>query len=452
LGVPEAGRRRGSLVALVLVALVAAGILAAILLGRGSASRPQPARNGGPSKGAAVGEGMSSIAEAISSSAGEVRSAAELLALARRPSSDGKTFLVRAGRYPELDLRDVQRRRLTTFMAYPGERPVVGLTSMANTRNLRLEGLRFTGPIDIQPGVNRHIELVGNDIGGYPGVGVNIRERSSDILIEDNRFHDLTMRGGNFAAGYGVRASSPTVEIFRLALVGNTFHRLGNDAIEIGGVDGLLVEGNEVSGVEIEPGSGAHADPLFIWAGSRRVVVRGNRFYDNSQPVYLRGGLERVLFENNVVARSDNYCMQVGGTGPPADDIDGLVLRNNTLWGCELGGILFSAASPNWTLENNIVESLHAGPPVSSFATQAFNLIGSGAGKRDQRGRPLFVDPDHGDYRLRAHSPGIDAATSEGAPELDASGRPRSDDPDVPNRGHGPMPFYDVGAYERRAE
>jgi Right handed beta helix region len=436
-------------VALLLVLVIAvAGLIAAI--GLGSESAPEPARTQAGSKGAEVGEGVSSAAEAIQSSAGEVRSVEELLDLARRPSSDGKTFLVRAGNYGELDLRGVRRRRLTTFTAFPGERPVFGLTSMGDTHNLRLEGFRFRGPIDIQPGINRRIELVGNDIGGYLGVGVNIRERSSDVRIQGNHFHDLTQSGGSYAAGYGVRTSSPTAEIFRLALVGNTFSRLGNDAMELGGVDGLLVERNEVSGVAIEPGSDAHADPLFLWAGSRRVVVRGNRFHDNSQPVYLRGGLERVRFENNLVARSENYCMQVGGTGPPADDIDGLIMRNNTVWDCGLGGILFSAASRNWTLENNIVESLHAGPPVSSFANHAFNLIGSGAGKRDQEGRPLFVDPENSDYRLEARSPGIDSATSEGAPRLDASGSPRRDDPHVPNRGRGPTSFYDIGAYERR--
>jgi len=120
------------------------------------------------------------------------------------------------------------------------------------------------------------------------------------------------------------------------------------------------------------------------------------------------------------------------------------------VWDCALGGILFSGASRNWTLENNIVESLHAGPPVSRFATQGFNLIGSGAGERDDEGRPLFIDPEKADYRLAARSPGVDMATSEGAPRLDASGAARRDDPDVPNRGRGPSSFYDVGAFERQ--
>lgn len=436
-----------------LLVLLVAGAGAGALLALSAGSEPKRVPKLEPrSAGSAVGDEVDRAAEALSSAAGEVRNVKELLAAVRRPSSAGKLFLMRAGDYGELDLRGVQPERLITLRAFPGERAEVGLTTMADTRNIRLEGLRFSGPIDIQPGINRRIELVGNDIGGYLGVGVNLRDRSSDILIEGNEFHDLTQSGGSYAAGYGVRVSSPTVEVFRLTIVGNTFTRLGNDAMELGGVNGLLVAGNEVSGVDIEAGSDAHADPLFLWAGSRNVVVRNNSFHDNSQPVYLRGGTRNVVFENNLVARSENYCMQVGGTGPPADQIEGLKMRNNTIWDCGFGGILFSFAGRGWRLENNIVQSLHSGPPFSSldsFDVQAFNLVGEGAGPRDQAGKPLFTAPEEADYRLEARSPGIDAATSVGAPRSDNSGHPRSDDPGVPNRGGGSPPYYDVGAYER---
>lgn len=398
----------------------------------------------------ALGFGAPRLNPAVIAADGQVQGPAEFVARARKRRSDGKTFLVRGGEYGELDLRGIGRRRLTTFRAYPGERPVIEAVLMGDTTNIRLEGLRFEGPIDIQPGENSGIELVGNDIGGYRGVGVNVREHSTDILIQGNRFHDLTQLGGDYAAGYGVRTSSPEVRIARVKIVGNTFERLGNDAMELGGVDGLLVAGNEVSEVQIEPGSDAHSDPLFLWAGSRRVTVRRNRFYDNSQPVYIRGDLERVVFENNLVAGSENYCMQVGGKGPPGDAIDGLVIRNNTIWDCGFGGLLFSGASRGWTLVNNLVESIHAGPPVSRFDRQAFNLIGNDRpGGRDLPGRPRFEDRAGGDYRLAPGSPGIDAAWSSEAPKRDLLGQSRWDDPEVRNRGRGRA--YDVGAYERRS-
>jgi hypothetical protein len=382
---------------------------------------------------------------------GEVSSAQELVDAARDPRSGGKTFLVRPGSYGRVDLNGVRHSRLVTFKSGPGGRPVLGYTTMGNTHGIRLQGLRFSESIDIQPGDNERIQLVRNDIGGFAGVGVNMRERSRRILIAGNRFHDLSWQAGDDFAGYGLRVSSPETEISQLVVRSNTFERLGNDAMEIGGVDGLLLEGNHVTGVEIQRGSGAHSDPLFVWDGTRHATIRRNRFVGNSQPVYLRGGTADVVFENNVVAGADNWCMQVGGKGLPGDGIDGLVMRNNTIWGCRMGGVLFSGASAGWTLVNNIIDQLSAGPPYSRFDNQGYNLIRRGRHTAtDLRGRPRFVDSAHGDYRLARRSRGVDAGTSVGAPRRDILGHRRWDDPRVRNRGAGPRRFYDVGAFELR--
>jgi hypothetical protein len=383
---------------------------------------------------------------------GSVRSASDLRALARNPRSAGKTFLVHAGDYGDVDLRGVRHKRAVTFRAAPGARPVFDYTTMGDTRGLRLRGLRIVGGIDIQPGDNRRIQIVHNDIGGYAGVGVNVRERSRDILIKGNRFHDLRFSAQNDIAGYGVRVSSPRVEIRRVRIVGNTFERLGNDAMEIGGVEGVLVARNVVRGVDIEPGSGAHADPFFLWAGTRRATIRGNRFIGNNQPVYLRGGTAHVVFENNVVAKSDNWCMQVGGKGLPGDGIAGLVMRNNTVWGCHFGGVVFGGAGGGWRIQNNILQTLSGAHPTGHIDVQGYNLIRSGWRTRaDRRGRPRFVDAAHGDFRLARGSAAVDAGTSAGAPRHDLLGHRRRDDPSARNRGGGRVRYYDIGAYERVA-
>ena len=400
---------------------------------------------------AEVAQGVAAARESATKAArkpdGEVHNADEFLARARDPASAGKTFLVRAGDYGNVDLRNIRHAKLVTFRAAPGEQALFHYTPMGNTEGLRLEGLHFVGAIDIQPGVNARIELVGNEIGPFNGIGINIRERSSGILIAGNRFHDLREAGRE--VGYGVRASSPEVEISDLAILGNSFVRLGNDAMELGGVDGLRIERNLVTAVAIEPGSGAHSDPLFIWAGTRNAVVRSNRIVGNSQPVYVFAGTSNVLIENNLIARGDNWCMHVVGARD-GERITNLVIRNNTFWDCAFGGLVFSAPSDGWVLVNNVLETLGASKPAGRIPTQAFNLIGKGEREaRDLAGRPRFVDRAANDYRLGPGSRGLDAATSEGAPAIDLLGVRRHDDPDARNRGAGAPKFFDIGAFER---
>lgn len=418
----------------------------ACALGAGEDSGPRPAW-AEVDRGVAAGRKVATAA--ASKPAGEVHNGAELLARAQDPASAGKTFLVRAGDYGAVDLRGVSQQSLVTFRAAPGERPVLHYTQMGDTQNVRLEGLRFVASIDIQPGLNGPIELVRNDIGGFTGVGINLRERSSRILIAGNRFHDLRQRGGDSVAGYGIRVSSPKVEITNVAVLGNTFKRLGNDAMEFGGVDGLRVERNVVTGVDIEPGSGAHSDPLFIWAGTRDVVVRSNRIFDNSQPVYVFPGTSNLLFENNLIARGDNWCMQAGGAEGGAR-VTNLVIRNNTFWDCAFGGLVFSAPSDGWVLVNNVIQTLGIARPAGRIETQGYNLIAKGARVGDDvAGRPRFVDRAGGDYRLAPGSRGLDAATSEGAPALDLLGVRRTDDAEARNIGVGAERFFDIGAFER---
>lgn len=383
--------------------------------------------------------------------AGEVTNASQLEARANSSSSDGKTFHLRGGNYGDVDLSEARRGAMVTFKAYPGEQPVFDYTVFRDSERLRFEGVRWTDSIDIQQGNNRSLEFVGNDVGGFTGPGINLRETSTDILIQGNRFHDLRELGGDYASGYGVRVAGPYGPISGLRIIRNTFTRLGNDGIELGTVASALVQGNDISQVRAEPGSDAHADPMTIWADSKNVTIRNNRIHDNSQPVYLADGTENALFENNVVVRTDNFCIQAGGIGNRDDGIQNNVIRNNTLWDCGFGGLIVRGNGSGNVLVNNLIQSLSGSNLGRQFALEDFNLIGSGsrAGAHDLSGRPRFVDAAGADYHLAAGSPGIDAGTSDGVSATDADGAGRFDDPSVRNRGGGARPFYDLGAFER---
>src|SRR5262245_42460690 len=152
-----AGARAGSLIALVALAAVAQPAAAGVY---GPATRAPELSD--PRSGARLAQG-------------QVHNASELEARAHQSASGGRTYLVREGDYGSVDLHGVRHSRLVTFRAAPGERPQLGYTTMGDTSGVRLKGLRFTGGVDIQPGDNSRIQLVRNDIGGYAGVGVNLR-------------------------------------------------------------------------------------------------------------------------------------------------------------------------------------------------------------------------------------------------------------------------------------
>jgi len=384
----------------------------------------------------------------------QVTTQAEIIEHARNRRSDGQTFYLRGGEYAELDFRGIRHSRLLTFRAYPGERPIVKGVVMANSAGLKLEGLRITGGIDIRPGSNHDLRFVQNDIGGYPGVGINVRESTNHLVIQKNHFHDLTRAGrqaDDFAAGYAIRLSAPYGPIRDVRIVGNTIDRLANDGIELGTVHGALVEGNEISEVRAERGDDAHADPLMVWADSSNITVRNNFFHDNSQPLYFADGTRRGLLENNVFVRGDNWCMQMGAIGDRTDGVSGAIIRNNTFWDCDFGGLIVRGDGSGNVLTNNILQTLAGTHLGRQFATEGYNLIARGyrGGSHDLRGAPRFVDPSALDYRLAPHSPGIDAGTSVGAPSRDSRNARRSDDSGARNRGGGPLTYYDIGALER---
>jgi hypothetical protein len=61
----------------------------------------------------------------------------------------------------------------------------------------------------------------------------------------------------------------------------------------------------------------------------------------------------------------------------------------------------------------------------------------------------MFVNVSNGNFKLAAGSPCIDSGSSNGdIPTTDIDGNSRCDDPSVPNVGGGPIPYYDIGAYE----
>ncbi len=82
---------------------------------------------------------------------------------------------------------------------------------------------------------------------------------------------------------------------------------------------------------------------------------------------------------------------------------------------------------------------------LSNAKVITYSLVPNRIGEGNIGGDPLFIDPENGDYRLRANSPCIDAGTKvEVLTDLDGNPRPI----DVVGRGHEGEDSYDMGCYE----
>ena len=89
----------------------------------------------------------------------------------------------------------------------------VGYSAVRRSSNLRFEGIRFTGGLELL-GATRGIEIVGNEFTGSFGIHAGGEAHTisgsmvSNVLIEGNDIHDLDYSGSQGTAnGYGITAS-----------------------------------------------------------------------------------------------------------------------------------------------------------------------------------------------------------------------------------------------------
>jgi hypothetical protein len=145
--------------------------------------------------------------------------------------------------------------------------------------------------------------------------------------------------------------------------------------------------------------------------------------------------------EGDALLMSSGAAVIANCTFASDDDIATRATSNTLIANSIMGGGIYNATW--WT---------------PSSTTVTFSLLTRewpGPGSHNIIGEPLFVDPDHGDYRLAPGSPCIDAGNNAAVPigtTTDLQGNPRiADDPTSPDSGHGGLATVDMGAYELQA-
>jgi hypothetical protein len=287
----------------------------------------------------------------------------------------------------------------------------------------------------------------------------------------------MTVSHNRISGGYfGVSEPTSSTQVNDAAIIGNEFvGPFGEDAIRANryhdGPDadpyGLLVEGNEITGVRE---NGNHSDCLqAVWVGDG-LYFRRNYLHDNRcQGFFVKdqaSTVANVVAEDNLFLRNNAPCDGDPSCGQPSifqlfGPMSGLVVRRNTIW-TPGGGSPTTLRDPGWgtvTIDSNVVYRPWSDTtaPFGSSYTSTNNEAGTRPeGTWPATGFPVvaspaFADPAHDDYRTN-DGRGVDWAPADQVygPTADGSTPPPSDptpppvDPTPP--APLPLPPADPGA------
>jgi RHS repeat-associated protein len=230
--------------------------------------------------------------------------------------------------------------------------------------------------------------------GDWAGISFSgeARGRLDNVIV---RFADKAIHAPVYSPG------GSSIELYRTVLEkGNYGIYIYTPYVQVEAQNCLIVD-NAYTGV-------------FVRADSRETIrnctIAGNGFPGGGSGIHLGGAT--LTLENTIVAFNRNGLNHEGD--PPALSVQNSLFHNPD--GTEVVGL------------------------ASDF------LNGDGNVTTD----PRFADRNRGNYELGAGSPAVDAGRGIGAPSADILGRPRYDDPGMPNVGTGYPSYVDMGAYERQ--
>jgi hypothetical protein len=314
-------------------------------------------------------------------------SSVSIAASALTGAGAGATICLADGSYGQLALVATKAAPGVTIRAeHPGKATIAGAKLTGS--NLTLTDMNVTSDITIAAG-------------------------SSGVTVSHNR-----ISGGYF----GVNLSSDTTQISDVSIVGNEFvGPFGEDAIRAnryhdanGDGIGLLIEGNEISGVRE---NGNHSDCLqAVWVGDG-MYFRRNYLHDNRcQGFFIKdqaSTVANVVAEDNLFLRNDAPCAQAGCGQPSAFQLfgpmSGLVIRRNTIW-TPGGGSPTTLRDGGWgsvAISSNVISRpwSDTSAPFGSGYSASNNIAGSTPeGTWPSTGfsvvaSPSFQNPAVDDYR-----------------------------------------------------
>ncbi len=401
----------------------------------------------------------------------------------------GEAIYLKSGTYSErlkLEEKGGSSSAMLTLRAAPDAKPVIkpsgSGSAMVDVRGAywSIEGLTLDAAGSASFAVlfrgvgSHHGVLRGSTLkNGTAGAGVNVCERASDILIEQNAISNFN-RGGDDSHGVIVQTTARNVVVR-----GNDIHHNSGDGVQCIGPEGgatisgtpfdnLLVEDNELhenreNGVDVKTctrvtlrgniiwghktSSTSRGEGVVVHLSAKDVTLEDNVFYNNGRAISI-GGVRQGAPPTNIVIRRNLVRDGLGGgeegSGIRVDTTSNVKVHHNTVWNmpgpCLTFGHGDTGASASLDVRNNVFSgcgvAVRGGPGRTGAVVDAnlyyrssgaavFRLNGvdmgfsqwrsqSGFDGRSQEKAPGFLNIDTGDFRLGSGSPALNAGLSLG--------------------------------------
>ena len=369
-----------------------------------------PGPPGGTGNQAPPGESSPGASSPPPVNCSQVVGSVAALQSAAQSAAAGTTVCIAAGSYPSVRF-SAARSAAVTIAAKPGATVTFADLDFGSTAShLRIQGVHVDGQVKLEAEGAHHITFVWSWVRGF-----SAEWGTHDLLFEHNDIR--TSGGGNgvelisTAPVHGAPGGSGTqnlAPVERVTIRANKLHDIATDAIFMGNYRDVLVEDNEISGLQE---AGQHTDALQSVYGGKRLTFRGNYVHDNrAQGFFVKDGraYDLVVHDNLFVHTRDLWQISFYDLLPETSPY-GIQIVGNTVWDSNLPFILDGTENRGIYVHNNVFQEMLAEQPsaVRPHVDQDYNLIGGGfnwgrQGPHDVAGPASFVDPASDDYRLRA--------------------------------------------------